>query len=266
MSNNENRPKKKKNVVVIIIIIVAVCIIAFAAYNLIKINSEYKEAADTYSGIESLFNTDQDETETTDNAAEKITKKSDKTFTYDYAKLLKVNPASLGWIYCNGWLSYPIVQGPDNETYLNQLIDGTPNAAGTLFVDYNCVNGLKGRYSIVYGHNMNDGSMFGGLSRYEDPSFYEANKTMHVYIENQQYVYKVVGAFRTDILSYVYTDALNDIPVTEYIAKISSDNSYTMDNTGLTNDTNILVLSTCTNDSSDEERYVVILMRDHEVT
>ncbi|MEI3102433.1 MAG: class B sortase [Oscillospiraceae bacterium] len=67
----------------------------------------------------------------------------------------------MGWIYCpNTVINYPIAHTEDNFTYLDHLLSGEYNANGTIFVDCQDNPDFSGKNTRVYGHNMNDGSMF----------------------------------------------------------------------------------------------------------
>ncbi len=127
--------------------------------------------------------------------------------------------------------------------------------------------GLYGMYSIVYGHNMQDASMFGKLQRYQDYYFYEENPEMDIYIGYDHYVYKVFAAFTTSVDSFVYTYSLdNEEDFNNFVANARSMNPYQMYSGEITYGVNnIVTLSTCTNDSNPQYRYVVILCRDRMV-
>lgn len=249
--------RKKSSPVLIAIIVVAACVFIFAGYKLISTLGKYKAASNTYSKVESIFETKEG------------TEEDDAPFVWDYNSLLSVNSEAVGWIYCKGVLSYPIVQSFDsngNSKYLYNLIDGTPNDCGTLFVDTNQPEGLNGVYSIIYGHNMNDGSMFGSLQKYNrsDDSYYKEHPTMDIYIAENHYVYNVVAAFTTPVDSFVYNYSITDDEAYNNFVNTAKANSLYAAYTGeIAANSNIVTLSTCTPDNSDTSRFVVILVRDH---
>lgn len=63
-------------------------------------------------------------------------------------------------------VDYPVVQGEDNEHYLHYTFDGKENIAGSIFLDYRNRADFTDRKVILYGHNMQDGSMFSHLEKY----------------------------------------------------------------------------------------------------
>jgi len=71
-------------------------------------------------------------------------------------------------------IDYPFVQSKDNGFYLRRDLNGESAKPGTVFMDYRCAPDGTG-YSILYGHNMKSGAMFGTLGRFEDPEFFAAH-------------------------------------------------------------------------------------------
>lgn len=90
----------------------------------------------------------------------------------DFAGLQQVNSDIVGWIQVPGTdISEPLLQGPDNEWYLSRSADGGKNRAGSIFLDARCERDLSSANTIIYGHRMNNGTMFAQLRRFEDPDF-----------------------------------------------------------------------------------------------
>ena len=78
----------------------------------------------------------------------------------DFDELTALCADMVGWLYLpDTVINYPVVQGTDNDYYLNRFYDGKPNVGGTLFVDYVCPGDFSGANTIIYGHNMKNGSM-----------------------------------------------------------------------------------------------------------
>lgn len=97
----------------------------------------------------------------------------------DWSKgVLDVNPDYKGWLTIYGTqISEPVVQGKTNETYLRTNINGEHAEAGTLFLDETTDLTQDGNL-IIYGHKMNDGTMFGTLDKFEDEEFFDNNGTV----------------------------------------------------------------------------------------
>ena len=97
----------------------------------------------------------------------------------DWSKgMLDVNPDYKGWLTIYGTqISEPVVQGGTNETYLRTNINGEHAEAGTLFLDETTDLTQDGNL-IIYGHKMNDGTMFGTLDKFEDEELFDNNGTV----------------------------------------------------------------------------------------
>ena len=83
----------------------------------------------------------------------------------DFEELQKMNSDVIGWIEVEAIpeISYPIVRGEDNDYYLHRTFKKANNSAGSIFVDYRNGQYFGDCNTIVYGHNMKNGSMFGKL-------------------------------------------------------------------------------------------------------
>lgn len=94
----------------------------------------------------------------------------------DFEALRNINPDVIGWIYIEGTdINYPIVQGKENNDYLRRMFDGTPNHAGSIFLDSRCSAALTDAHSIIYGHHMKNTTMFSELEQYKQQAFYDTH-------------------------------------------------------------------------------------------
>jgi hypothetical protein len=87
-------------------------------------------------------------------------------------------------ILCLGWIlipdspiSYPMVQGNNNSYYLKRTWRGNSSVVGAIFLDAQCDDDFSDFNTIIYGHRMNNGSMFAGLAKYKNYSYYKSRKT-----------------------------------------------------------------------------------------
>ena len=128
------------------------------------------------------------------------------------------NPEFFGWLTIDGTrIDYPVMQSTDdNNEYLHADFDGDYYYPGIPFVDIKC--DLDSDNLLIYGHNMNDGSMFHTLMRYERESFWEENPTIAFSDLYEDYEYEVLAAFRDKIYKkgdtcfkfYQFIDAANE--------------------------------------------------------
>lgn len=221
-----------------------------AAVLLVKRLLEYKKGQDTYKDIASQF--------TAPVSAEADV--GSALLQVDLEGMRQQNPDVIGWIQIDSLdLSYPVLKGPDNAYYLHRLPDGSYNASGSLFMDANNT-GFEDLHSIVYGHNMRDGSMFAGLLKYLDPDFYTENGgEIIVYTLDGIWRYEMFCASQVPPDSTLYTIGFG--PGQAYDEFVQNTIGLRYYNMGVepTGEDHILTLSTCTGDG--ENRVVVCARR-----
>ena len=100
----------------------------------------------------------------------------------DFEALKKLNPHIIAWIHIPGTpVSYPVTQGEDNSYYLTRTFSRAYNGAGCIFMDYRSSLPSEGGNTVLYGHNMKNGSMFGSLKRYWDNEYYREHASFYLY-------------------------------------------------------------------------------------
>ncbi len=100
-----------------------------------------------------------------------------------YEELLAMNPDVKGWVYIQGTgLDFPILQSTDNVRYLDHDAFGGFQASGSAFLDYRNAPDFSDGYSLVYGHHMQGGQMFGAIDAFKDETFLMNHNygTLHV--------------------------------------------------------------------------------------
>lgn len=175
----KNSKKRKSGVLYRVIVAILLCIIAFCIYKIAAILADYREGTAVYDRIAEIGDVIPEE-----------------TLHVDFAALKGENDDVIAWLYSEGTvINYPVVQGEDNSYYLYRLADGTWNPKGSLFADYRCEKPFADFNTIIYGHRMNDGSMFKSLIEYRDTEgYYEAHKVMRLAAPDAEYEIAVFGA------------------------------------------------------------------------
>lgn len=114
----------------------------------------------------------------------------------DWEALYAQNEDIYAWIYIpNTQVDYPILQHPtDLDYYINYNIDGTKGYPGAICTQYYNGKEFKDPNTIVYGHNMKNGTMFNSLHNFEDELFFNENKYMYIYTPDVNYVYEIFAA------------------------------------------------------------------------
>lgn len=130
----------------------------------------------------------------------------------DFGELAQINDDVVAWIDFPGQdISYPVVQGDDNSRYLRWSVNGTRSSSGAIFADYRNEGVMKDGNTIIYGHNMRNGSMFGTLRRYREKEYCEQFPYFDVY--TPEGVYRCVIIVSSQVRPYedsyrvVFSDA-----------------------------------------------------------
>lgn len=176
----------------------------------------------------------------------------------DLAALQEVNPDVTGWICIpDTELSYPILYGTDNSFYLGHMWDRTRNSGGSIFFDWRCDPGFKNFNTVIYGHRMNNDSMFGTLKYYNDQNFWEEHPSIYIMDDTGVHIYDIFSAWEPSITSIVYTiDFTADEGKQEFLDTCLTNSQL---DTGIVPGPSdkILTLSTCTSSGSRATRWVV---------
>ena len=170
----------------IILCCIFLAIAIYAAYNIIKIQSEYKKSVDAYKKLDN-YTMEQTISETSGESEEEPVK--EKPYPeVDFAGLKSVNSDVIGWIYVpDTEINYPIVHTSDNDYYLDHLVDRTQNPAGAIFLDTRNPSDFSDLHSIIYGHHMKNGSMFAALKGYKKQDFFDGHKTGYLITQDAAY-------------------------------------------------------------------------------
>lgn len=116
--------------------------------------------------------------------------------TVDFDALRKTGADIIGWLTLpDTAINYPVTQADDNEYYLHHLYDGTYNKVGCLFADHENQEDFSDRNTIIYGHNMRDGSMFATLNEYDEQSYFDGHPQMYLVTPGGGYVVEIFTAF-----------------------------------------------------------------------
>ena len=165
----------------------------------------------------------------------------------DLEALQKKNPDVVGWILIPGTqVDFPLLQGEDNEYYLKRTWDGERNNMGSIFLETENSPDFTDFNTIVYGHNMNDGSMFAEIKQYIDQDY--AAQHPYVYIRSGEGVfrYEVFAAYEAGVESATYGLSFNQEKTRiNFLAEAEKQSEIHMGIEPALTD-RILTLSTCT--------------------
>ena len=165
-------------------------------------------------------------------------------------------------------LSYPVAQHPsDRSFYLNRDLDGNNSKTGTLFteavVEGKTINGkdLNDPVTVIYGHNMANRTMFGGLQTFLSKMDFSQQHLVYMYQKDRRVTYQIVGGVQYDLSHIIYYhDFSNDEVFNSFFDQLwkETDGTTNLDraNKPVAGD-KVLILSVCKN-GDDNHRYLVV--------
>ena len=262
------------NIILNILIIIFTLLIIFFAYMLVKETIPYIESRKEYDDLQQFILPEEEVKPSTvivgnigadDGAAdgesgEKVMREAACNLKVDFEALWKVNPDVKGWIYLEALgITYPIVKGDTNDDYIYTSVKGSANSGGSIFMDYRNSDDFMDPHTLIYGHNMKDGSMFGKLKKLYDQDFVDEWDAPLCF-----WIITPKGKYRFDIFSIHTVSATGDAytlftgqgdVVAEYINKMARQTGVELPQRAYNSEDKVITLSTCT--SGDEYRLVV---------
>lgn len=258
--SNENVPKKKGRLSTIILIVASVVFVACAVIIAVKLisyhhaNNTNKKLADNV--VSEASKSDDENTDSSDIPSPEL--------DIDFEELFKESSNAVAWVHVPSVsISYPVVQGDDNDFYMDHMFNDEFSWSGSIFLDYKNES-IEDLHTILYGHHMQDGSMFTGLLEYDSEEFFKEQKEdncnyFYIYTEKATYTYEIFCV--TDVTFAENPEAYNIVinnkdGLKQYIDVITPLALY---DTGVTVDENdtIVTLYTCQYDSSSKVRHLV---------
>lgn len=236
----------------IIILSLLIVILAISSFFMIKEFAENKKEIDIYDDLQEIVIEENTDIDTTNVDTEIEKSEGESSNKYNLENIAKINSDVVGWIKIgNTNIDYPVMQNGDyylhRNIYKNYSSHGTPYLAEYCNIQYS--DNL-----IIYGHHMNDNSMFAQLDNYKKQSFYENHKYIKFYSyyngKTIEKTYEVAIAFKTVVYSdkgfkyYNYTNFSDVQELNDFIENCQKLEFY---NTGI--DINygdkLITLSTC---------------------
>ncbi len=257
-------------------------VFVYAAVNLVMIFVEYGQAEATYENIEEQYvqeivvepedvqgdapeDTPGDVSEDVQGDGEDTQEEEDggsafqfNKLNVDFAKLQKKNRDVVGWIqFENFYLSYPIAKDNGKNYYLTHTIDKKENKSGSIYIPKQNSRDFNDTNTIIYGHNMKNGTMFGLLGRYKEKEYYELNKTFYIYTPKDERRYQIFSVYVGDANGNAYSiyGATGSEDYGKFLQDLKKKSKY---DTGVnvTKDDTIVTLSTCVT-NQDSKRLII---------
>lgn len=232
-------PRHRRNVLSFVLIAIGIVLLLVAGGLFVRAQLGYQEAKNYYDKIEQQTVSDTS---------------GDGVPTVDFASLQALSKDAVGWIYIPGTVvNYPVAHGNSNTQYLRHFLDGNYNENGTIFMDVDgTAPGVVDQQTTLYGHHMNDGSMFKVID--DTLKQDEFNKIERVYYITPDATYVFKPMFTAQVQDD-YTDARrtnfdSDAAFTQYLQAMLAQAKASASDAGeqVTNAKQVLTLVTCAGD------------------
>ncbi len=166
----------------------------------------------------------------------------------DFDALSEVNDDVVAWIDFPGQeISYPVVQGDDNDYYLNHTFGNTRNIAGSIFQDARNKGMMTDENTIIYGHNMKNGTMFGLLKKYREKTYLDRFPYFDIYTPDGVYRCRIFAAGNVAAREEYYPAAFSDENERrQYLERMKSFSWYEIPAVEHAEKAPLVLLSTCT--------------------
>ncbi len=192
---------------------------------------------------------------------------ADESGKPDFSELRAVNSDVVGWISLpNTGIDYPILQGEDNLSYIATDVYGRYAVAGSIFLDTRCSADFSDRYSLVYGHHMANGSMFGDLDKYKQRKFFYDNPDGRLTTPEGVFRLELAALLEIDAYNIIFSPGIFDIDI--IINFIAEESTYLNQSEKVMktdpSTVRLLALSTCSEDSADARTVLIFVICDKE--
>lgn len=227
----------RKALYILCIVGAGLCI-GFLAYYYIRLQENKK----IYEDLQSQTETQTLAAETEEKIAETEQSQTKPDIPVDFEKLWEINPEIYAWIEIPGTsVAYPIVQSAsDNSYYLNHTIEGMAGYPGSIYTEGINSKDFQDFNTMIYGHDMEDGSMFGGLHQFEDSEYLKNHETLIIYTPEHKLTYRIFMTLTYDDRHIMGSFDFSEKEEREaYLASIGNTD------TEVTADSKIVTLSTC---------------------
>lgn len=245
--------KKKNRSIQLFLNVILVAVLVYGAVNLFAIWQEYRESKVLYDNAQEEFLQSTEE-----GNAQLADKKLD--LIVDFDSLLAVNQDVAGWIWMEDTIiNYPVLHGKENnDQYLYTTYDGKQNKSGSIFIDYRNRSGYVDDNTVLYGHNMKNGSMFAVLKKMTNQQFYDAHKEFYILTPEGNRRYEIISVFQVDALSSLYNRRFETVEEKQdWLNRVLQKSAVLAPFTTNVDDT-FVMLSTCVSGNDARARIVVV--------
>lgn len=239
-----------KNKIWQIVLVFSILLAIVSGVNVFRLSREYQKGINEYAALEQYVTIEKEPAtlQSAEVTGEEEQQESQIPVSIDvkYNELKSINPDFAGWLYYEPLeLSYPIVRGNDNDYYTHYTFENVQNSSGAIFMDFLNKKDYSHYNTIIYGHNMRNGTMFGSLKQLlNDQDIVKENPYFYIFTEDKAYMYEIFAVYLTTADSHTYDLINNEEEQSNYLEYIRKTATYLSDRE-VAADERIATLSTC---------------------
>ena len=168
--------------------------------------------------------------------------------------LQETNQDIVGWLEIeNTSINYPVLQGRDNEYYMTHNYKKEKSKNGSIFLNKDYDWNIPSNNLLIYGHNLNNGTMFQELLKYSDESFYKKHPTIRFTTENEDSEFEIISVFKSRVYYsseknvfryYYFINPESETEYNDYVKNAKNASLYNI-NSSVTYGDQLITLSTC---------------------
>ena len=259
-----------KKVILNIILVICIITACVTGFFLFKYYHDSHENEELVSSLKDMIDDSSDGTVEASGQEPLKVVIDEKEILKRYQKLYEKNKDFIGWIHIDGTkVDYPVMQCVEQEQkYLRKNFEGEYALAGTPFMAAACDVQKPSTTLVIYGHNMKDNTMFGGLDDFTDPEYANAHKTVRFDTIYGLGMYEVVAAFHMTLPKKVgdgypfhtFIEADSQESLDEFVKAVNEKNENGMTFTATMED-HFLMLSTCDDVGAKDGRRVILIAK-----
>lgn len=263
--------EKKKKILIYAICLASICLCVLSIWQIIQFFQMRKEAKEE-SNLLNTIEIENTEMRNEENIVEEIPPEIEETEKIETERMLKVkklqeeNADIVGWLEIpDTAISYPVLQGTDNEYYMNHNYKKEKSKSGSIFLNKDYDWTIPSTNLLIYGHNIKTGTMFHDLLKYEKQSFYEEHPIIRFTTEKEDAEYELIAAFRSRVYYkseknvfryYYFIHAETKEEYDDFVSNAKKESLYDIPATAEYGDA-LITLSTCAYHVKDGRMIVV---------
>lgn len=266
---NQRKTRQQRNMMIMRLVLAVIMVACIAVVVIYFVRG--KKADEAYDNLENVAKVE-DVDQTVEDSTEESHVEYEGMPVIDFETLQDVNPDIKAWITIpNTQIDYPVMQNTsateEHDTYyLDHTVEGASGLPGAIYIEPINADDFTDSNTVIYGHNMKNGTMFGDLHKFEDDTFFEENQYVYIVTPEKSLVYQVFAVIIYDDRHITGSYGVNDVDAYQAFLDSLEENRNMGDmfreGVEVTTEDRIITMSTCIKDKSENRLLVEAVLVD----